>query len=120
MFSVAKASDCDHCDCEDDDGNEGNVHQCGRRGRRGVVPAGCCPGLSCGAALASSAKLASSLSCFQEYQKKARLAAEEEMEAAKIIDRVEEASIKKSKNDSYSYRLQTHSVVSNRSGDSRP
>ena len=64
----------------------------------------CCYGLASSAASlpASASRLASSLSCLADYQRKSKLAVEEEIEAAKIIERLDE--IRKPKNDPHSYR----------------
>ena len=67
--------------------------------------ASCCACLASSAAAAlpaSASRLASSLSCLADYQRKARLAAEEEVEAAKIIERSDD--IRKPKNDPHACR----------------
>ena len=67
-------------------------------------PTNCCFGLASSAASlpTSASRLASSLSCLADYHRKSKLAAEEEIEAAKIIERSED--IRKPKNDPHSYR----------------
>ena len=78
--------------------------------------ANCCSCLASSAAAlpASASRLASSLSCLADYQRKARLAAEEEVEAAKIIERSDD--IRKPKNDPHAcrYARQTSSLIQSR------
>lgn len=73
-------------------------------------PTSCCFGLASSAASlpTSASRLASSLSCLADYQRKSKLAAEEEIEAAKIIERIDD--IRKPKNDTHAYRYKARTT----------